>query len=239
MGKEHFGWSAMSIRVHIVAEGQTETNFVKTMLVPYFQIRDIILIPCTVVTKADKKAGRQYKGGISRYSKAKNDILKCLAYAKKERTVYVSTIFDFYRLPDDFPGYCDAKKCNDPYSKVMFLEKSLQDDVDKDGVSFLPYLSLHEFEALLFSNIEVIEKHFFDKNIKPLMDAALHYPNPELINEGEQTSPSKRILQCVPEYAKPSDGVAIAQKIGLDVLREKCTHFDNWIKKLEGLIPSG
>jgi hypothetical protein len=71
MGKEHFWRSAVSIRVHIVAEGQTETNFIKTILNPYFLCRGIILIPCTVVTKNDKKAGRQYKGGISAYSKAK------------------------------------------------------------------------------------------------------------------------------------------------------------------------
>lgn len=118
----------MSVRVHIVAEGQTETNFVKTTLVPYFSCLDIALIPYTVVTKNDKKAGRQYKGGMSRYAKVRGDISKCLAYAKKDRTVYVSTIFDFYRLPDDFPGYYDAKKCNDPYSKVKFLGKSLKDE---------------------------------------------------------------------------------------------------------------
>jgi hypothetical protein len=153
-------------------------------------------------------------------------------------SVYVSTFFDLYRLPDDFPGYGAAQGIDDPYSKVEFLEKSLRDDIDTDGCSFLPYLSLHEFEALLFSNIRVIEKHFFDKNIESLMNAVSQYQNPELINEGEQTAPSKRILQCVPEYAKPIDGVAIAQKIGLDVLRAKCGHFNNWIQKLEGLIPS-
>jgi hypothetical protein len=66
----------------------------------------------------------------------------------------------------------------------------------------------------------------------------LRYPNPELINNGETTSPSKRILQCIPEYAKPVDGIAITQKIGLDVLRQKCRHFNEWIGKLEGLNPA-
>jgi hypothetical protein len=224
----------VSIRVHIVTEGQTETNFVKSILGPYFSYRNIILIPCTVVTKGDKKAGRQYKGGISRYSKAKIDILKCLAYTK-DPSVYVSTFFDLYHLPDDFPGHNGAQKINDPYQKAEFLEKSLQTDICENGLSFLPYLSIHEFEALLFSNTDVIRKHFFDKDVLSLVNTALQYQNPELINNGEQTSPSKRILQCIPEYIKPSDGVEIAQKIGLDVLRAKCSHFDAWIKKLEGL----
>jgi hypothetical protein len=226
------------IRVHIVAEGPTETNFVKNMLGPYFSCYGITLIPYTVITRDDKKAGRQYKGGISHYSKVKNDIIKCLVYTKKPN-VYVSTFFDFYHLPDDFPGYTNAQKIENPYLKVEFLEKSLQDDVCRDSISFLPYLSLHEFEALLFSDVSVIEKHFFDKDIAPLMTVASQYSNPELINNGQETSPSKRILECVPEYTKPTDGVMIARKIGLDVLRARCSHFDAWIKKLENLKSSG
>jgi hypothetical protein len=228
----------MSIRVYIVTEGQTESNFVNTVLCPYFLGRGITLIPCTLVTNNDRKAGRQYKGGISHYSKAKNDILKCLAYRKKRDAVYVSTIFDFYRPPKDFPGFNDAQRINDPYSKTAFLEKSLQDDIDKNGTAFLPYLSLHEFEALLFSNIDVVKKHFFEIDITPLISTKSECPNPELINDGEQTSPAKRILQCIPGYAKPVDGVEIIQKIGLDVLRKECKHFDEWIQRLEALKPA-
>jgi hypothetical protein len=239
MGKKHFRRPAMNIRLYIVTEGQTETNFVKEVLAPYFLSRNMILIPCTLITKNDKKAGRQYKGGIPNYPKAKNDIVKCLNHTKRNpATVYVSTFFDLYRLPNDFPGYSNAQKINDPYSKVNYLEEALKDDVDKSGSSFLPYLSLHEFEALLFSDFCVMKNHFFDKDITPLMNTVSQYPNPELINHGEQTAPSKRIMRCIPEYAKPIDGVAIAQKIGLDVLREKCGHFNCWIQKLEGLSRS-
>ncbi|MDR2446200.1 MAG: DUF4276 family protein [Treponema sp.] len=96
----------MSVRVHIVTEGQTETNFVKKILAPYFLSRNMTLIPYTVVTKNDKKAGRQYKGGMSCSSKAKNDIVRCLIYTRKNPSgVYVSTMFDFYRLPLDFPSW--------------------------------------------------------------------------------------------------------------------------------------
>jgi hypothetical protein len=238
MGQERFRRPAVSIRVYIVTEGQTESDFVKKLLDPYFSGRNITLIPCTLVTKIDKKAGRQYKGGISRYSKAKNDILRCLAYRKKGSNIYVSTFFDFYRLPNDFPGFNDAQRIYDPYAKAAFLEKSLRDDIDKNGTAFLPYLSLHEFEALLFSGIEVVKKHFFEIDITPLINTKSEYPNPELINNGEQTSPSKRILQCVPGYAKSADGVAITQKIGLDVLRKECKHFNEWIQRLENLTPA-
>jgi hypothetical protein len=43
------------------------------------------------------------------------------------------------------------------------------------------------------------------------------------------------IHKCIPEYAKPIDGVATAQKTGFDVLHATCGHFDNWIKEFEGL----
>ena len=238
MGQEYIRWSAVSVKVYIITEGQTESNFVNKVLRPYFSGRSITLIPCTLITKNDKKAGRQYKGGISHYSRAKNDILKCLAYRKKSREVYISTLFDFYRLSNDFPGFDNAQKINDPYSKVKSLEKSLQDDIDENGVFFLPYLSLYEFEALLFSDINIMKNHFFEIDITPLIKTGLEYPNPELINNGEQTSPSKRILQCIPEYTKSIDGIAIAQKIGLDVLRKKWKHFNEWINKLEGLNPA-
>jgi hypothetical protein len=102
----------MSVKVYIVTEGQTESNFVNKALGPYFSSRDITLIPCTLVTRNDKKAGRQYKGGIVNYVKAKNDIARCMAYSRKNREVYVSTFFDFYRLPNDFPGFDEAQKIN-------------------------------------------------------------------------------------------------------------------------------
>jgi hypothetical protein len=227
----------VNVRVHIVTEGQTETNFVNRLLVPHFSRLGITLVPCTVVTKNDIKAGRQHKGGISNYLKVKNDILRCLAFAKVSE-VYVSTMFDLYHLPTDFPCYAGAEKINDPYSRVEFLESSLKEDLCKNSPVFLPYLSLHEFEALLFSDIGIVEEHFFDANIMPLRKTVSQYPNPELINNSEQTAPSKRIFQCVTEYTKPVDGVEIAQKIGLTNLRKKCRHFDDWIGKLENLHTS-
>jgi len=226
----------MSIRVDIVVEGQTEASFVNKVLCPYFYTRDINLIPRTVLTKADKKHGKQHKGGLGNYQKPKNDIEMCLR-AAKVNALYVSTMFDFYRLPNDFPGYNEAMRLPDPYEKVAILEKSIKEDLCRNSPVFIPYLSLHEFEALLFSNVDIIDKHFFDKNTESLKTAVSEEENPELINGGDETAPSKRIIKCVRRYEKTkvSDGVEIARKIGLNVLREKCKHFNEWITKLDSL----
>ena len=60
--------------------------------------------------------------------------------------------------------------------------------------------------------------------------------NPELINQGHETAPSKRILKEIPEYDKVTSGVSVAECIGLDTLRQKCAHFDQWLTKLERLV---
>jgi hypothetical protein len=224
------------IRIHVVTEGQTETNFVKAVLVPYFENTKVI--PCTVVTNIDRKAGRQYKGGISSYQKARNDIEKCMRYTKHAK-VFVTTMFDYYHLPTDTPGYDTMQNCLDPYEKVEKLEKAIKTDIfstkDRDESVFIPYLQLHEFEALLFSDLNVLQEQYFDTDIQPLRNDVSRYTNPELINESKESAPSKRILRYIPTFDKANSGVAVAAKIGLTTLREKCKHFNNWITQLENL----
>ncbi len=62
--------------------------------------------------------------------------------------------------------------------------------------------------------------------------------NPELINDGKFTAPSKRIIKEIPEYDKVNAGPLIVEKIGLDVLRRGCPHFNEWLTKLEDLSGS-
>lgn len=64
--------------------------------------------------------------------------------------------------------------------------------------------------------------------------------NPELVNTGRETAPSKRIVAVVEEgrkykYHKVQDGVNIACRIGIDVMMNKCRHFKEWIDKLIAL----
>jgi len=60
---------------------------------------------------------------------------------------------------------------------------------------------------------------------------------PELVNDGETTAPSKRIISEFPQYSgqKTSVGVELAACVGIDATRSLCTHFDRWLKTLESL----
>ena len=64
----------------------------------------------------------------------------------------VTTLFDVYGLPSDFPGTTQWTHAADPVPQVAELEDSLSMAVAQ--TNFTPYLQLHEFEALLFSNLD-------------------------------------------------------------------------------------
>lgn len=146
----------------------------------------------------------------------------------------------FYALPNDFPGYAVAQTIGDPYVRVNSLEADFAKDIN-DG-RFIPYIQLHEFEALLFCGIAHIAKYYpgCDKRCKQLENDLLDAGgNPELINNGPSTAPSKRIIKAIEgdkkthyNYNKPVTGKNVVKQIGIETLRAKCRHFNDWIEKL-------
>lgn len=73
--------------------------------------------------------------------------------------------------------------------------------------------------------------------IQRLKNIVNAFGSPELINEGNETAPSKRIIKEIPEYKdnKVLIGPTVAKEIGLPILRERCVHFNEWINKIESL----
>src|SRR4028118_870006 len=97
----------------------------------------------------------------------------------------------------------------------------------------------HEYEASLFSAPKCFEylNAGRTKEIEALRAIASQYETPELINDGPQTAPSKHIIAQFPDYgkAKSAFGPQLAERIGLQVIRSKCSHFDKWLARLESL----
>lgn len=147
-------------------------------------------------------------------------------------------MFDFYALPTDFPGYTEISKINSPYDKVAKIEECFFESIGyKD---FIPYIQLHEFEALLFCGIKELAKLYpeNEKNILQLNTVLEQYGNsPELINNSPQTAPSKRIINAVEankkhKYNKPQTAVEVLQEIGIERPMSKCLHFKEWLDKI-------
>ena len=222
-------------RVYIAAEGQAEANVINRVLYPYFIQKGIALIPHTIVTSTDYRHGRIHKGGITTYASARNTIVNCLSSAKATNVYFASTMIDYYGLPGDTPGIQDSLHYNNPYDKVRCIEEAIRSDLGADAFVFFPYIQLHELESLQFVNIESLAFEYFDRNLEPLRQCVIEQSNPELINNSPETAPSKRILECIPNFDKNGAGVDCLIATGLDELRKKCKHFGEWIAWIESL----
>ena len=222
------------IRLHVTVEGRTEEAFVNRTLRPYLANFGVYAAVRCVMT--GRKGGMGFRGGMSSYAKAKNDIFRWL---KEDRNanVFFTTMFDYYALPNDFPGYAEAEKLQDPYDKVTAIESSFDEDVADRR--FVPYIQLHEFEALLFVRPGKFEIEYFDnpEGISKLQAIADKFSNPELINQGSTTSPSKRIIGVYPDYKerKADVGAMVAHEIGIDDMKKTCSRFNAWLTRLEQL----
>jgi len=219
----------------ILCEGQTEELFVTKVLKPFLSNLGWVVKSRLLVTSKKKNA----KGGMISYQQAKGDLIKWIdeVSQKRNETHYFTTMFDWYALPTDFPGYQDASRIQDVYLQVEKIENEFSKDIIYSR--FIPYIQLHEFEALLFCDIEKLEKDYPNskKEISELAKILFAYNNnPELINSSQATAPSHRIINALKrkyKYNKPRSGSSVTASIGLDKLRNKCMHFNFWLEKIE------
>ncbi len=221
----------MYSRVIILVEGQTEERFVKTILEPYLLAKMIYPI-VTILNTKRVKDGPNFKGGVPNYQKVKNDLSNLF---RDTSVKAVTTMFDYYALPTDFPGY--GTQTGNCYEKVSHLENAFAQDINKEV--FLPYLQLHEFEALLFSSVEEIADTMpnGDRKRADLETIRKSYATPEEINNSPETCPSKRLIKLFPEYTKVVYGTLISGNIGLDAIRRECPHFNEWLTSIESFAP--
>jgi len=225
----------MACRLHITAEGQTEERYVNRVLAPHLGNIHQVVADVRAV-KTGRKRGRDYRGGLLVYETAKLDIQAWMKEEAKNDDVWFTTMFDFYGLPGDFPGQADARSQTDPYEKVRTLEEAFKKDLG--DTRFIPYIQLHEFEALMLADPQKLDSEYLEEAaaISNLV-ALVADKNPEEINEGKNSAPSKRIIAEIPVYAKQKAtvGPAVVERIGLASLCRKCRHFSEWIEKLECL----
>lgn len=224
-------------RLHFIVEGQTEESFIKRVMVPHLAARSVWGTVRCVMTS--RRRGIVHRGGLSRYALAKKDIE---LWMKEDRGLDAAftTMFDLYALPEDFPEHEKSRKIADPFQRVKALEKAFLEDMNDPR--FIPYIQIHEFEALIFADPRKLDWEFPNrgKAISNLERVASEFQSPELIDDGAETAPSKRIIRELPDYRgmKVSAGSLTVEKIGLESLRSKCEHFGEWVGNLEILAGS-
>jgi hypothetical protein len=220
------------IRLHFVVEGQTEEAFVRDVLAPHLANAGVFCDPRCAQT--GRKRGRAFKGGVLSYPQFQGDLSRWMREDQGSEA-HFTTMVDLYRLPDDFPGYEDARSVRDGVERAIRLEACFGEAVAHHRGQFIPHIQPFEFEALLFAAPQAFAARFLDQEaeIEEMTSIPRSFPSPEHIDDAEP--PSKRILTLLPGYDKVADGPVLAAEIGLDAMREQCEHFDQWIRRLEGL----
>lgn len=213
----------------IICEGETEREFCKTVLYTPFLNKGISLVTSSI---------EKSNGGIVSWYHLKKQIEATLM---KEKTAVVSTFVDFYGLQDkhEFPFWKQRLQCSDKNDMMHLLENAMKEAIHDDlRFRFIPYLQLHEFEGLLFNDIEIFRSQLSGSelnHIDKLEHIINQYPNPELINDNKDTAPSKRLESLINGYRKTIHGPILAEAIGLQKIRAKCPRFNAWVTKLENI----
>lgn len=217
-------------RLLMLVEGQSEEIFVKQTLTPFLAERGVHVLPPIVLWTKRIPSGGGFRGGVSNWNQIRRSLLP-LTY---DTDAWVTTLLDFYGLPDDFPGYQEALGPGDPRQHVLALQERFAAEIGHPRL--IPFFALHEFEAWLFTAPDVVAEHFGNATLAAKVRSAVdHAGDPELINHGEDTHPKARLLGMKASYKETSDGPTLIEKIGIPAIRGACSHFAGWLDRLEAL----
>jgi len=224
-------------RLLIHVEGQTEETFVNEILGPHLYKQGYASVGARLVGNARQ---RLHRGGIRAWNAVRNDIIRHL---KEDPGCLTTTMVDYYGLPQTgsraWPGRAAAGVL--PFAqKAATVENSLSEDIYRelgerfDPGRFIPYVMMHEFEGLLFSDCERFSQGIGRPDLSDAFQAVRdQFSSPEEINDSPVTAPSKRVEQLVHGYEKPLLGALAVLEIGIDAIRRECPHFRDWLSLLE------
>jgi hypothetical protein len=214
-------------RIIIICEGETEKEFCNTILTPYFAAKGIFLQSPLI---------KKSMGGIVKWGELRKQIT---LHLRNDSNAFVTTLIDYYGLYSkyNFPKWDEAENQADKNIRMSILEQGMKESID-DAIRFrfVPYMQLHEFEGLLFNEIEIFHEQIPPSElvgIDELTRTFHQYNNPEMINNNRETSPSHRLERIILGYNKIVYGNILAEAIGLERIRAKSPRFNEWLRRLE------
>ncbi|MEK6726742.1 MAG: DUF4276 family protein [Deltaproteobacteria bacterium] len=232
------GWNDCMVRLLIHVEGETEETFVNEILAPHLCRRGYSKVSARLVGNARQ---RDRRGGIRAWNAVSKDIVNHL---KEDPTCLATTMVDYYALPQSggraWPGR-EAAGAMPFEQKAAAVESALLADICRelgnrfDTRRFIPFVIMHEFEGLLFSDCQSFSRGIGRPDLAVEFQAIRdQFPlGPEEINDSPETAPSKRVKKLVEGYEKPLLGSLAVLEIGLEAIRTECPHFNAWLTHLE------
>lgn len=226
-------------RLLVHVEGPTEESFVNDVLREHLQAHGYESVSARIVGNARLRSRR---GGIRPWPAVRDDILRHL---KEDRHCIATTMVDYYALPQSgeraWPGRAGATAAQ-PAEKANIINSALSEDItsamggDFNPDRFVPFVVMHEFEGLLFSDCAAFATGIGRSDlIEQFQSIRDQFETPEDINDSPITAPSKRVEALVHGYQKPLLGTLAALEIGLPRIRAACPNFSGWLSRLEAL----
>lgn len=219
----------MSSEVYLVVEGATEQLFVERVLASYCAAHGVYLHPTQVPKKGEK-------GGDVRFARVKT----CVGNFLKQRgDTRVGTFFDYYGLKE-WPLLDDVRSAQGLSAAEIAtrLNDSAMTELCREfpelnvANRFVPFLAVHEFEALLFSDTTILASSL-GIDVALADEVLRKYKSPESINTRPDKIPSRQIEKWLNgRYIKTVQGISTADKIGIDKMRTACPNFDDWLNRL-------
>ena len=200
MGEKFAGRYPRVIRLGISVEGATEREFVTRVLAPVLAQNQVFASPIDM------------RGRVS-LERIDKELSKLMAMFD-----HVTTFYDFYGFHKRPPG------------DVYALEDAINGLVPEDKRHrFTPYVQQYEFEALVLAvpdhAEEVIGVDGLSAKLRSIVGQS---GGAELVNDGYETCPSRRIKAIAPHYDKKFHG-PVALEGALDEARAGCPRFDAWL----------
>lgn len=235
-------------RLLVHVEGQTEEAFVNVILAPHLVGVGYASVSARIVGNA---RNRDRRGGIRRWDAVCQDIVRHL---REDRTCIATTMVDYYALPASgpgaWPGRADAARHATTSQRAETVESALLEDIVRkmgsgfDTRRFEPFIAMHEYEGLLFSNCHTLAMALENAELTLELEVTRSaFDTPEDINDSPETAPSKRIealMESVGQrYEKPYHGVLALEMISLQKVRDECPHFAQWVRRLENRVAAG
>jgi hypothetical protein len=230
----------MTTRLLIHVEGATEKSFVQELLAPYLFERSHIAADARIFGNS----ANTLRGGVTAWSAVKKGIA---AHLKADASAFATLMVDYYAMPSsggrEWPGRAQSDSLAHMHKAQNIQTHLVQDIEQSEGRSiarrFIPYVAMHEFESLLFSDCGAfarsIGQALWEADFLAVRLAAAN--DPEKINDSVLTAPSKRIEKIFTthqrRYDKPFHGNLAASEIGIETIRKECHGFNQWITRLE------
>lgn len=207
-----------------VVEGPAEQVFIRHVLAPWLGFQNVFMQATPI--------------GGNKYSDAKRGIVNFL---KQRSNTYVTCLFDFYGMGKSWPNREAANELNYE-DRPVFVEAGILEDIQKefdDSIAdrFIPYIQMYEFEALLFCYPAGLSKALADSSSEECFQAIRdQFNHPELINDSQETAPSKRIIKVFSSYGrkykKPFHGSVAAKATTIETMLDQCPRFSAWVNRL-------